>query len=669
MTPVEDVLRERFRAAIGAAFGSQFADDPMIKPADPKFADYQCNAALALARRLARPPRETAEEIVRYLNIADICDPPQIAGPGFINLRLAVAGLARRCAQLAADSAALRRGGVDRMHRPQIIIVDYAGPNIAKEMHVGHLRSAIIGDAIARTLEFLGHTVIRQNHVGDFGTQFGMLIRQARDLALDNGRPAPIADLDAYYKQAAQRDRADPQFARETRQAVLALQSGETQTLRLWQWIRDESRRHCCEIFHLLDLTLTDADERGESFYKDRLPALIERLKNALEFGGGGADADPTEASAPQHSGQAADEPGAETSGSPAGRQARARVDPAGEPRLITRPFLADSQGALCVFLPGYVDKDKNPLPLIVRKSDGAYLYATTDLAALYFRIQEVKKTPAEQAPLHCDWRAERVIYVTDSRQARHFAMIFDTIRAARWDINPVTGRPVSLEHAAFGSILGEDGKPFQTRAGESVKLRDLLEEAIQKSAQVVARKNPGLPEPVRRDVARAVGIGAIKYGDLRQDRTGDYAFSWRRMLALEGNTGPYLQYTYARIQSIFRKAGLAAGGSAQAGRSELEPLPDTLILESPAEIALAKRLLLFAGVVAAVARDLAPHYLCSYLYDLCVEFSAFYEACPVLQAPGAERRCSRLILCQLAAGILRVGLRDLLGIAVLEEM
>lgn len=659
---IESLLRERFSRAIGLAFGSEFAGDPMVKAGDPKFADYQCNAAMVLSRQLGRPPREVASEILRHVELADVCDPPQVAGPGFINVRISAGWLARRLAELLADSAAKARGGVARVAQSAAVVVDYAGPNIAKEMHVGHLRSSILGDAIARSLAFVGHRVVRQNHVGDFGTQFGMLIRHARDLKLDTGEMPQISDLDSYYKQASARDKSDPQFAIEARQAVVALQSGDPEALRLWHWIREESNRHCREIFAQLGITLSEADQRGESFYAGRLSALVQKLSEALPFGGDGPYEGISEVFDPQRkarldAGTLDSSCAAEVQEAMLEPEAVERVEEASEPQIVTKAFVTESHGAVCVFLPGFVDKDKKPLPLIIRKSDGAYLYATTDLAALYFRIIEEKTTPEQTAPLDQNWHADRIIYTTDARQAQHFAMVFDTIRAAHWDINPVTQLPVLLQHAPFGSILGEDGKPFKTRSGESVKLRDLLHEAVQRAEAVVEKKNPDLPVAARRLVARAVGIGAVKYADLRQDRITDYQFVWDRLLALDGNTGPYLQYAFARICSIFRKAGSLSATNA------------AIMLDTPQERDLARRILQFSDVVQAVLQDLKPHYLCTYLYELCGSFSAFYEHCPVLRAASAELRNSRLALCDLTAAVLKVGLHELLGMELLEEM
>ena len=671
MIPIDSILRQRFATALGLAFGSEFANDPMIKAGDEKLADYQCNAAMALGKQLGLPPRAVAEKIIAHLDISDVCQPPAVAGPGFINLRLKPEWIAHRLTRLFCDAAEKVRGGVDLVPQPQTVVVDYAGPNIAKEMHVGHLRSAILGDAISRTLQFLGHTVVRQNHVGDFGTQFGMLIRHAQDLQLKADDSAPskpqIADLDTYYKEAALRDKTDPEFSRQARQAVVALQHQDPQATALWHWIVDESRRHSRELFALLGVQLTDADERGESFYRDRLSSVVERLKYALSYGGDGPATGIAEVfSADAHQRGPVDFTGVPARDADEARGALTAVEgiqramEASSTTPIAKAFVAESQGATCVFLPGYVDKDKAPLPLIIQKGDGAYLYATTDLAALYFRIIENKTAPEDQTPLQQDWHADRIIYVTDARQTQHFAMVFDAIRAARWDINPQSHKSVLLDHATFGSILGENGKPFKTRSGESVKLRELLTEAVDRASAVMLEKNPDLSAQARADGSRVVGIGAVKYADLKQDRITDYAFSWPRMLALEGNTGPYLQYSYTRIRSIFRKADLRP--------AELTP-HGNIKLETPQEMALARKLLQFSAAVESVERELKPHHLCNYLYALCSAFSAFYEACPVVKAADADLRTSRLILCELTATIVGIGLHDLLGIGVLEEM
>ena len=529
-------------------------------------------------------------------------------------------------------------------------------------MHVGHIRSTVIGDTLARVLDFLGHTVIRQNHLGDFGTQFGMLIAHLRTQGLAD-KPLSLDDLGVYYKQAAQRFKTDPAFAAAARQAVVELQAGQPEAVALWERMKAEGRKHYSEVYRLLNITLTEADERGESFYGPRLPALVDRVKQSLEFGGEGPSVGP-------RSGEPAkpwsvsvqdlpDPDAAEARGALSTEDAVDRLRDVSEPEPVTKPFAAISDGALCVFLPGYVTREKKPLPLMIQKTNGSFGYAATDLAGVYFRVQEDKTTPAEQRPLQRDWHASRVIYFTDARQKQHLAMVFDAARAARWDVNPLTGRPVALEHAAFGSILGEDNKPFKTRSGETVQLLDLLRESIERAGRIVEAKNAALPADVKKTVAHAVGIGAIKYADLRQDRLLDYVFNWDRMLSFEGNTGPYLQYAYTRVRSIFRKAGVSPAQVAGA----------PLLLDAAQELALAKQLLKFPGILGAVARDLKPHYLCTYLYELATAYSSFYENCPVLQAPGEKIKASRLLLCDLVARTLHIGLTGLLGIQTLEEM
>ena len=660
MISIEAQIRQRCALAIGKAFGAEHAPSAVVKAGDPRFGDYQCNSAMALSGTLGLPPRQVATRIIEHLDLADMCETPVIAGPGFINFKLQAGFVAQRIEAIAAESATLARAGVPESPHRQTVVVDYAGPNIAKEMHVGHLRSCIIGDAISRIMEFQAHRVIRQNHVGDFGTQFGMLIRLAREIQMQTGDFPPIEDLDAYYKQAAQRDREDENFAREAREAVVALQNGEPQAVALWRRIYDESRRHSAEIFQLLGLKLTPHDERGESFYAPRLFGVVEQIAETLRIGGDGGDTaldgiDTTSKGAELTTTPSEDR--AEAAGALASPQALERLSDAQLPDVVRRPFACVSAGAMCVFLPGYADKEKKPLPLIIQKADGAFLYATTDLAALRFRLVEDKLTPEDQKPLHENWLADRVIYTTDARQAQHFSMVFDTVRAMRWHIHPQSGGTVDLVHASFGSILGPDGKPFKTRSGESVKLKALLLEATERAAKVVAEKNPSLSPDRQKLIAVAVGIGAVKYADLKQDRTGDYEFVWERIISFEGNTGPYLQYAYARICSIFRKAGGIDLTGARAA------------LVEPAEQNLARSLLKFPDIVEIAARDLKPHYICTYLYELCGLFSAFYEKCPVLKAGDAATVNSRLILCRVTQAVLKIGLQELLGIPVLDEM
>ena len=581
MKTPHDSLSERFAAALTQAFGEDYAEvDPLIAPAqNPKFGDYQANVAMSLAKRLGQKPRDIAQQIVDALEVSDLCDqPPAIAGPGFINLTCSADYLAR----LAADAVDDQRLGIAPVDDPMKIVVDYSGPNVAKEMHVGHLRSTVIGDAIARTLDFLGHDVVRQNHLGDWGTQFGMLIEYLVEQGAEQLDTLNIPDLNRMYQQAKQRFDADADFADRARQRVVLLQGGDQHTLHVWQLLVAESKKHFNAVYGRLNVTLADNDIRPESSYNDALPGVVQSLEKA--------------------------------------------------------GMTSLSDGAVCVFMDQFKGSDDEPLPMIIRKSDGGYLYATTDLAALRYRIGELE--------------ARRIIYVTDARQKQHFAMVFAAVKQAGW-----AGDEVSLEHVPFGTILGPDNKPFKTRSGDTVKLVDLLDEAEQRAAAIVAEKNPELSEGDRTQVARVVGIGAVKYADLSGDRVKDYVFAWDRMLAMDGNTAPYLQYAYARIQSIFRKAEIDAA-----------TLPAAVQVEHEAERALVLKLVQLGPVVASVAQTLEPHRLCTYLYELAAVFSSFYEKCPVLRADNDAQKQSRLVLCKLTANTLKQGL-DLLGIDVLERM
>ncbi|MFN8545629.1 MAG: arginine--tRNA ligase [Candidatus Binatia bacterium] len=572
MADPADLLHRRVQDAIARAFGPEFADtDPLVRPAqNPRFGDYQSNAAMSLAKRVGRNPRQTAEAIVGALDTSGLCGPPEIAGPGFVNLTLTTEFLAAQAAALAGDE----RLGVEAAAEPGTVVVDYSGPNVAKEMHVGHLRSTVIGDALARTLAFLGQHVVRQNHLGDWGTQFGLLIEHLLEHPTAGG-----SDLNVLYRAAAARFETDAAFAERARHRVVALQHGDPATLDVWRRLVRQSTDYFNTVYGRLGAALTDDDIRAESFYNDRLADVVSTLE----------------------------------------AQGLAR----------------ESEGAICVFLPGFVTKDGEPLPLIVRKSDGGFLYATTDLAALRYRVEVLG--------------ARRLIYVTDARQQQHFAMVFAAAERAGW-LPP----GVRAEHVTFGTVLGEDGKPFKTRSGDTIRLAELLDEAERRAAALVAAKNPALDDAARAAVAHAVGIGAIKYADLASDRVKDYVFSWDRMLAMDGNTAPYLQYAYARIRSIFRKAGV-------------EAMPATPVLAHPAERALVLTVLRLGGVVRAVGTTLEPHRLCAHLYDVATAFSAFYEGCPVLQADESVR-AGRLLLCDLTARTLRLGL-ELLGIDVLDRM
>ena len=567
MPNVAQLLQSLVRSAIAAAF--DIDADPLVGPAqNESFGDYQSNAAMGLAKMLPASagklnPRQVAQKILDNLAASDIIGQTSIAGPGFINIRLNPAWIAKRIAELRVAP----RLAIDPVSPPRTIVIDYSGPNIAKEMHVGNMRSTIIGDALSRVLEFQGHRIIRQNHLGDWGTQFGMLISFLRRGG-PGGPDAAIEDLEDFYRQAKKLFDEDPDFAREARDAVVALQSGDPATLAAWTRIVDDTRRHFQAVYDRLKIKLTPADERGESFYNPMLADVVAEL--------------------------------------------------------TSKGLAIESQGARVVNVPGFDS------PLIVQKSDGGYLYATTDLAAIRYRFQTLK--------------ADRVIYTHDSRQQQHFAQVFWTAEHAGW------APPGGLDFAPFGTMLGPDGKPFKTRTGGTIKLRDLLDDAVARATVLVNEKRADLPESQRDQIAQAVGIGAIKYADLVKDRTSDYMFVIEKMLAMDGNTAPYLQYAHARIRSIFRKGGGPANEKI-----------DHITLTEPAELSLAKQILRLGEIIDLVARELRPHHMCAYLYELASRFTTFWDQCPVLQSEE-PLRTSRLVLCDAAVRTLECGM-DLLGI------
>ena len=585
MNSIAQQLKARFEKAFTAAFGEGYSGtDPMLAAAsNPSFGDFQCNAAMSLGKKLGKPPRAIASTIIENLDIADICETPEIAGPGFINLKLKPAYLEAQVRAIAADT----RLGISQTQAPQRIAIDFSSPNIAKEMHVGHLRSTIIGDAIARTLEFIGHDVIRINHIGDWGTQFGMLIAYLREVhpeALTTADALDLGDLVAFYRQAKQRFDADETFKETARQEVVKLQAGAEDTRRAWKLLCDQSRREFGVIYDLLDIKLT---ERGESFYNPLLAAVVEDLTSL--------------------------------------------------------GLLVESDGAKCVFVDGFTNKEGEPLPLIVQKTDGGYNYATTDLAAVRYRIEEDG--------------AKRIIYVTDSGQANHFAQVFAVARKAGW-----IPEDVEIVHVPFGLVCGEDGKRLKTRSGDAVRLQDLLDEAIVRTRkdleERLVKEERQETEEFITNVSQVVGLSAVKYADLSQNRASNYVFSYDKMLALQGNTAPYMLYAYVRVQGIRRK-----------GEINFENLDAgaKIILESDAELVLAKHLLQLSEVINAVGGDLLPNRICQYLFELSQKFNQFFEQCPVLKAEE-PLRTSRLILCDLTAKTLKLGL-GLLGIQVLERM
>lgn len=639
----------------------------ILRPAtDPRFGDYQANGVMALAKQIKTNPRKLAETVVAQLDLGDVCEPPEVAGPGFINLRLKPEYLAAELLRIADEDSG--RLGIRTAASPQTVVVDFSSPNIAKEMHVGHLRSTIIGDCLCRLLAFEGHAVVRQNHIGDWGTQFGRVILGLWHMCMaeKHGDPLyyrteldelqPLTKADEGLKELCLRIRdrheqdwsSDPTGERSfapfleglggrdveglweqflcvyqyvnaleeavtgmgltirtinqgqeeiipyeslSRRITVMLQRQDHQEHEAWKFIRNLTLEHCGGIYEKLGVGLTMDDVRGESFYNDKLPAIVSDLEKA--------------------------------------------------------GLAVKSDGAICVFPPGFQTKEGEPLPFIIQKSDGAFLYATTDLAALRYRVNMLK--------------ADRIVYVTDARQIQHFQMLFKVAEMAGWDTRD--GQKIELVHVTFGSVLGEDGRPLKTRSGENVKLKELLDEAVERAESVVEQKNPELPTESKSQIAQAVGIGAVKYADYSNSRTSDYMFSFDKMLAMEGNTAPYMQYAYARVRSIERKAQTKGVDI----RSELADVK-TLHLAEPSELDLAKHLVRYAEAVESAIADYRPNYLTAYLYELAQKFSSFYTNCPVLDAPPASRP-TRLLLCGQTARTIRHGLSQLLGIAVVEQM
>jgi arginyl-tRNA synthetase len=581
MTDPQQALGQLISSALGDAFGPEYAaTDPLIRPS--QFADYQSNVALSLARRLSRQPRDVATELAGRLGGSEILDKAEVSGPGFINLTLRDGWIAGHASAQLADA----RAGVAAAEHPIVAVVDYSGPNVAKELHVGHLRATVVGDAIVRVLEYLGHTVVRAAHLGDWGTQFGMLIEHALDIG-EAATYQQLADgeFTAFYQAANAEFNADPAFADRARARVVKLQAGDEQTLRLWQMLVGDSMEYLHKIYSRLDITLTDADMDPESFYNPMLADVCAELE---------ADG-----------------------------------------------VAVISEGALCAFPPGFTGRDGRPLPLILRKSDGGYGYATTDVAAIRYRLRKLG--------------ASRMIYVVGSEQHQHLEMVFAVARQAGW----LTGA-ASAEHAVIGLVTAPGGGRLRTRSGDQAKLVTLIDEAVERAGRVIAERedDPALNDPVlRQQVAEAVGIGALKYGDLSVARDSSYALDFDRMLALTGNTGPYLQYATARIRSIFRKAGREPGSATS-----------PIMVTEEAERALALRLLGFGAAVHQVADGAEPHKLAGFLFEAASAFTTFFEQCPVLRASSEPLRESRLALCALTLRVLLAGL-GLLGIPVPERM
>jgi arginyl-tRNA synthetase len=621
------LIEQRLQMAVTAVMPDADVAIVLVRPCpDPKFGDYQTNALMSLAKARKMNPRQLAADVVARLEVSDCCEPVEVAGAGFLNFRLKPAALAETL-QAAARGEHLFFALAPQ---PRTVVVDFSSPNVAKPMHVGHIRSTILGDSLARTLRLLGHRVITDNHLGDWGTQFGMLIVgwiYATAFGQDPSKLAdPIDELERLYKLVSAASKGDPEalgvlrpklavefklgesffgpdaVLQLARAQLVKLQGGDWENKRIWEELIKISQRQFDTIYRRLGVKFDHT--LGESFYHPRLQVVVDELMGQ---------------------GMAAESRGARAILSDGS------VPPKEDPFLIHK------------------DGEWIPNPFIIQKSDGGFNYATTDLATLAYRIET--------------WHADEIIYVTDGRQQLHFRQLFTAFR--RWHPDS----KIKLAHVWFGSILGEDGKPFKTRSGETIRLAELLDEAEERAFQLVSEKSPDLPEAQRREIARAVGISAVKYADLLPNRQSDYVFSWNKLLALNGNTAPYLQYAYARIRSIFRKGNVGQCvppvPSPQTPNANYQT--QSVQLGAPEELALARQLLNFGLVLEAVAEDYRPNFLCNYLYELAGHFTGFYENCPVLKSE-AEQRASRLVLCDLTARVLKQGL-DVLGIETLEQM
>ena len=575
---IQALLSEKVSQPLIAAGASAYCEPQVRQSAKVQFGDYQANGVMAVAKKLGMAPRQLAEQVLSHLDLSGIANKVEIAGPGFINIFLDPAFLAENV------SSALKSERLGVAQPPaQTVVVDYSAPNVAKEMHVGHLRSTIIGDAAVRTLEFLGHKVIRANHVGDWGTQFGMLIAYLEKQQQENAGEMALADLEGFYREAKKHYDEDEAFAERARSYVVKLQGGDEYFREMWRKLVDITMSQNQLTYNRLNVTLTRDDVMGESLYNPMLPGIVADLK--------------------------------------------------------AKGLAVESEGATVVFLDEYKNKEGEPMGVIIQKKDGGYLYTTTDIACAKYRYEN----------LHAD----RVLYYIDSRQHQHLMQAWTIVRKAGY-----VPESVPLEHHMFGMMLGKDGKPFKTRAGGTVKLADLLDEALERARRLVAEKNPDMPADELEKLANAVGIGAVKYADLSKNRTTDYIFDWDNMLAFEGNTAPYMQYAYTRVLSVFRKADI--------DESALVAAP--VVITEDREAQLAARLLQFEETLTVVAREGTPHVMCSYLYDLAGLFSGFYEHCPILSAESEETRNSRLKLALLTAKTLKLGL-DTLGIETVERM
>ncbi len=574
---IQAILSDKIQQALISA-GAPLDCDAIVKQsAKAQFGDYQANGVMAAAKKMGMPPRQLAEKVIELLDLDGIADKTEIAGPGFINIFLSPAWLTAQLETALADD----KLGLTPV-KPMTIAIDYSAPNVAKQMHVGHLRSTIIGDAAARTQEYLGHKVIRCNHVGDWGTQFGMLIAYLEKMQNEDADDMALADLEAFYREAKKHYDEDEVFAERARGYVVKLQGGDEYCRTMWRKLVDITMQQNQETYNRLNVTLTEDDVMGESLYNDMLPGIVSDLMN--------------------------------------------------------RGIAEESEGAIVVYLDEFKNKEGEPMGVIIRKKDGGYLYTTTDIACAKYR--------------HDVLHADRVLYYIDSRQHQHLMQAWTIVRKAGYIPESMT-----LEHHMFGMMLGKDGKPFKTRAGGTIRLSDLLDEAVERAEKLIREKNSDMPEDELKQLAEVVGIGAVKYADLSKSRTTDYIFDWDNMLAFEGNTAPYMQYAYTRVASVFKRADIDA-----------DSLTQPIILTDDRERQLAARLLQFEETITAVAREGLPHMMCSYLYDLAGLFSGFYEHCPILAAESEELRQSRLKLALLTQKTLKAGL-DTLGIGTVEKM
>lgn len=578
---IQHILSQKIQQAMIAAGADSNCDALVRQSGKPQFGDYQANGIMAAAKKLNLPPRELAQRVIDQLDLAELVAKVEIAGPGFINIFLQNDWLAQQNEQLLQQNRL-----ISPTEQPQTIVADYSAPNVAKQMHVGHLRSTIIGDAVVRVLDYLGHKVIRANHVGDWGTQFGMLIAYLEKMENEHAENLALNDLEAFYRAAKQCYDNDPQFAEKSRHYVVKLQSGDQYCLTMWRKLVDITMQQNQQTYDRLNVTLSNDDIMGESLYNPMLAGIVADLK--------------------------------------------------------AKGIAVDDQGAVVVFLDEYKNKDGEAMGVIIQKSDGGFLYTTTDIAAAKYR-HEV---------LHAD----RALYFIDSRQSQHLQQAWTIVRKAGY-----IPAEMNLEHFNFGMMLGKDNKPFKTRSGDTVKLTDLLDEAVERAEKLIRDKNTELSAVELQQVVEAVAIGAVKYADLSKNRTTDYVFDWDNMLSFEGNTAPYMQYAYTRISSIF-------------SRSQIDPnslsdiLSDNIVLNEDKERALAIKLLQFEEAVQTVAKEGTPHILCAYLYDLAGIFSTFYEHCPILNAEQESVKNSRLKLAALTQNTLQQGLA-LLGIKTVAKM